>query len=322
MSHNDPHSAFPEFYENPIINAIADVARWTVSDNEKVPINMRELISSGRVWGAHEVSDKCLVQLNELTSFLPTAANNAFYLRAQTDGFVVLDIEKTCPPEIARELLRLPHLWAEPSMSGKGYHLVMPLPSNFWEYPIAVGKTVLKEEHGYYEILLDHWVTFTRIPLAANTLPEQNFEPGAWEDVYAALASVAVEAPVAEFEITAERPDVPRVDQIIELVTRRPLEKTPEDFHNDYSRYEFSALGILFNRLKTILIAIKEVEPDVVYDEAAMSWLIYEAAVQMLPARDKHAEVRNGMPLLLNAAVSLVARRLGDQAAEQAREQS
>lgn len=322
MSHIDPHSAFPEFYTNPIIGAIADVPRWTVSDNAKVPINMRELISSGRVWGAHEISDQCLVRLDELTRFLPTAANNAFYLRAQTDGFVVLDIEKTCPPEVSQRLLSLPNLWVEPSMSGKGYHLVMPLPSNFWDYPIAVGKTVLKEVHGYYEILLDHWVTFTRTSLPASALPPQNFEAGAWEEVYADLAKDAVESPVSEFDITAERPEIPRLEQIIELMTRRPLEKSPEDFHNDYSRYEFSALGILYNRLKTILIAVSEVETEAVYDEAAMSWLIYEAAVRMLPARDKHEEVRNGMPLLLNAAVSLVGRRLGSQAAADAKEPS
>lgn len=317
-----PRSVFPEFYDNPIIGAIADVPRWTVSDNAKVPINMRELISSGRVWGAHEISDECLVTLGEMTAFLPTAANNAFYLRAQTDGFVVLDIEKTCPTDVAQRLLSLPNMWAELSMSGQGYHLIMPLPSNFWDFPIAVGKNVLKEEHGYYEILLDHWVTFTRSPLPASAMPTTNFEPGAWEKVYAELARDAVETPVAEFDITSERPDIARLEQIVDLMTRRPLEKTPEDFHNDYSRYEFSALGILFNRLKTILIAVTEVETDAVYDEAAMSWLIYEAAILMLPPRDKHEEIRNGMPLLLNAAVSLVARRLGDQASANAREQT
>lgn len=320
MNHSDPHSAFPEFYDNPIIRAIADLPRWTVSDNEKVPINMRELIASGRVWGAHEISDECLVRLDELTGVLPTAANNAFYLRAQTDGFIVLDIEKTCPPDIARRLLALPNLWAEPSMSGKGYHLVMPLPSNFWDYPIAVSKRVLKEEHGYYEILLDHWVTFTRIAMPTSSLPAKNFEHGAWETVYAELAQDAVEAPVSEFDISVDRPSIPRAEQIVELMTRRPLEKSPEDFHNDHSRFEFSALGILYNRLKTILIAVGEAD-DTIYDESAQSWLVYDAAVQLLPPRDKHEEIRNGMPLLLNAAVSLVARRLGGQAAEDARGQ-
>lgn len=313
MSQFDPRSTFPEFYANPIIGAIADVPRWTVSDNEKMPINMRELISSGRIWGAHEISDQCLVTLDELAQALPTAANNAFYLRGQTDGVLVLDIEKTCPPHVAQELLALPNLWAEPSMSGKGYHLVMPLPANFWDFPIAAGKRVLKEEHGYYEILLDHWITFTRAPLPVAALPPRDYRPGAWEEVYASLAVHAVEAPTVEFDFSTERPEIPRLNQIIDLMTRRPLDKTPGDFHDDYSRFEFSALGILYNRLQTILIAVKDVEPDTVYDESAISWLLYEAAQHLLPEREKHEEIRNGMPLLLNAAVSLVALRLGSQ---------
>ncbi|MCI4659634.1 hypothetical protein [Cryobacterium zhongshanensis] len=312
-------AAFPEFYSNPIINAIADIPRWTVSDNEKMPINMRELMKTGRIWGAHEISDECLVTLDNMVDFLPAAANNAFYLRAQTDGFVVLDIEKTCPPDIALELLKLPNFYSELSMSGKGYHLVLPLPTNFWEYPIATGKKVLKEEHGWYEILLDHWVTFTRVPVPAGRL-HPDLEPGAWELLYATLAEGAIEAPTSEFDLSAERPEIPRLEQILDLMTRKPLEKSLEDFNSDYSRFEFSALGVLYNRMRPILVAIADAEPDAVLDESVKSWLIYEAATRILPHREKHDEIRNGLPLLLNAAVALVARRLGDQAAEDARD--
>jgi hypothetical protein len=316
---HDPRAAFPEFYTNPIISAIADIPRWTVSDNEKVPINMRELMTTGRLWGAHEISAECLVTLDDMTSFLPSAANNAFYLRAQSDGFLVLDIEKTCPPDVARDLLRIPNLFAERSMSGKGYHLILPLPANFWDFPIATGKRVLKEEHGWYEILLDHWVTFTREVIPATELPPQDFEPGAWERLYEKLAMGAVEAPTSEFDISAERPDIVRGDQILELMTRRPLEKSIDDFNGDASRFEFSVLGVLYGRLSPILVAIADAEPDAVHDESVKSWLIYEAATRLLPHREKHDEIRNGMPLLLNAAVALVARRMGDKARQDAR---
>lgn len=313
MNQLDPRSAYRAFYENPIIGAIADVERWTVSDNEKVPINMRELLDRGRIWGAHEISAECLVTLGELTDRLPQAANNAYYLRAQTDGLLVLDIEKTCPPEVAAELLKIPALYAERSMSGRGYHLVLPLPANFWAFPIAAGKRVLKEEHGWFEILLDHWVTFTRNVLPGTDLPEPDLSGHAWEDLYETLAGKAVEAPTTEFDVSAERPEIVRLDQIIELMTRRGLEKSLDDFNGDFSRFEFSSLGTLYNRLAPILVAVQDAEPDAVFDASAKSWLIYEAATRLLPPRDKHDEIRNGMPLLLNAAVSLVARRLGAQ---------
>lgn len=319
MSHTDPRSTFAEFYANPIISAIAGIPRWTVSDNEKVPVNMRELMDSGRIWGAHAIGEECLVTLDEMTDFLPDAANNAFYLRAQTDGFLVLDIEKTCPPEIAQKLLKIPALYVERSMSGKGYHLILPLPANFWDYPIAAGKKVLQQEHGWYEILLDHWVTFTRVPVPAQQLPPQDFEPGAWEALYGSLAKEAREAPTADFDISAERPPIPRSEQILELMTRRPLEKSLEDFHGDYSRFEFSTLGVLYNRLSPILVAMVDAEPDADFNESVRAWLIFEAATRILPHREKHDELRNGLPLLLNAAMTLVARRLGDKTADAAR---
>lgn len=311
MSHTDPRSAYPAFYENPIIMAISDAARWTVSDNEKVPIDMRALLDRGLIWGAREISETCLVTLDEMTDKLPQAANNAYYLRAQTDGFLVLDIEKTCPPEVAAELLKIPAMYVETSMSGRGYHLVLPLPANFWAYPIATGKRVLKEQHGWYEILLDHWVTFTRNVIPATALPQPDLSGNAWEDLYETLASNAVEAPTVEFDIAMERPDIVRLDQIIELMTRRGLDKGLDDFHGDYSRFEFSTLGTLYNRLRPILVAIKDAEPGADFDASAKSWLLYEAATRLLPPRGKHDEIRNGMPLLLNAAAELVALRLG-----------
>lgn len=319
MSHFDPRSAFPEFYSNPTISAIAEIPRWTVSDNRKVPINMRELMKSDRIWGAHEISEQCLVSLDEMLGFLPNAANNAFYLRAQTDGVFVLDIEKTCPPEIAQELLKIPAAYVEYSMSGKGYHLVLPMPANFWDFPIAAGKRVLREEHGWYEILLDHWVTFTRRAVPTEALPQPRHETGAWEALYAELAAGAKEVATTAFDIAAERPDIPRADRILEFMTKRPLEKSIDDFHGDASRFEFSTLGTLFNRLRPILPAIKDVEPDAVFDESAMSWLIYEAAVKLLPYRPKHDEIRNGLPLLLDAASEIVGRRLADQATREER---
>ena len=76
---------------------------------------------------------------------------------------------------------------------------------------------------------------------------------------------------------------------------------------------------MLFNRLRTALIAVREAEPGFAFDEKVVSWLLYEAATQVLPPREKHDEYRNGLPLLLNTAVSLVGRRLADQASENAK---
>lgn len=309
---------FPDFYANPTIQLLAGEVRWSVSDNDKMPIDIRELMDTGRLWGAREISDTCLVTLGELTEALPTAANNAFYLRAQTDGLLVLDIEKTCPAEIAAELLGISEtLYSELSMSGRGYHIVLPLPTNFWDYPIATSKRVLREEHGYYEILLDHWVTFTRteVPMNRYAGPDEDELPQApeWDDLYASLAVLAVETPTVELDITIEKPVIPKEEKIIDLMTRQPHKRDLAKFHNDYSRWEFSILGVLYNRLRAILVAVRD-DVDHPFDEGDQAWLVYTAAQKVIPHRDKHDEYRNEMPLLMNATVALIARRTAENA--------
>jgi hypothetical protein len=312
---------FAHFYSNAAVQQLASSARWTVSDSDKMPIDMRELISAGRVRGAFEISDTCLVTLSELTAALPDATNNAFHLEAQNDGLMVVDIEKTCPPEVAAELLGMSEtLFSELSMSGLGYHLLMPLPPNFWDYPLATSKKVLREEHGWYEILLDHWVTFTRVEIPAERYigPDEDTLPEApeWAELYASLAELAVDAPSMALDVEIEKPVIPKEAQIIELMTREPHKRDLEKFHGDFSRWEFSILGVLYNRLRAILVAIKDVV-DHPYDESDQAWLVYTAAQKIIPHRIKHEEYRNEMPLLMNATVSLIARR---EASKKARE--
>lgn len=310
MTAFDPRASFPAFYQNPFIQALADVPQWTVSDNEKMPINMRELMTTGRLWGAHEISSECLLRLDELTDFLPTAANNAFYLRSQTEGFAVLDIEKECPPDIAAQLLELPSLYTERSMSGRGYHLLMPLPRNFWDYPIATGKRKLRHEQGWYEILLDHWVTFTRdvVPGAAvSATPSQQ-----WDELYASLARTAIASPGADMSVDEDKPEIPHEEILLQLTTGQPLTITPADYHHDMSRYEFAVLRQLYKRLLSNTGHMRARYPDLIYQDSHIVWLLFEAARAMIPPRAKHEELRGGKPLLFDRALWIISRKVAE----------
>lgn len=305
---------FPDFYAHPVVEALVDTPRWTVSDKDKVPIDIRALADESKLRGAWATDEQCLMTLEELNEVLPEAANNAFYLRSQMDGYLVLDIEPTCPSEVLQKLLSLPCLYAERSMSGRGYHLVMEAPDNFWDFPAAVGKRVLREEHGWYEVLLEHWVTFTRNQVDLGT---PTAEPGAWEKVWESLASKAVESAAVEIAFQ-DRPEVAREEQIVDIITRQPINKALADFHHDHSRYEFSVLGTLYNRLSTLLVALTNAEPEEDYGPQVQAWLIYRAATEVIPARPKHQELRNDMPLMLNAALALVSRRIAEKERRQA----
>ncbi|WP_394941146.1 hypothetical protein [Psychromicrobium sp. YIM B11713] len=336
MTIADPRVYFPDFYNNPAICSLATTARWTVSGQigephsddpeieptRKAPIDIRHLLEGcspgcrhvGPLRGAWAIDERCLLTLPELSTRLPAAANCAFYLRAATNGLFVIDIEKTCPQEIVQQLLALPEiLYTEESMSGLGYHLVAPLPANFNAFPIGVGKRKLQEEHGWYEILIDHWCTFTRHPVATNVLKHARstavVEPefATVADLYASVAEKAkASAEAAAVRTSVEIPEIPHAGTIVAKARLRAQSrlKTLDDFHGDYSRWEFSVLGTLYREMLPPLI---QFSGQIGYSQNDRAWLLYQAAVEELPHRPKHNERRNSRPFLLDRAAAMVA---------------
>ncbi|MDX3020089.1 hypothetical protein [Streptomyces acidiscabies] len=340
MTPADPYARFPQFYGNPAIRTLASACRWTISGQigeeasddpakppkRKVPIDVRHLLAgctpsckhAGPLRGAFALDETCLLTLDELTTAMPNAANSAFYLQAQTDGLLVLDIEADCPPDVATDLLRLPGiLYSERSMSGQGFHLVMPLPKNFYDFPAAAGKRVLREEHGWYELLLDHWSTFTRQPVPDLIAAHVNTATSApafssIEDLYAQLAvdvSESSGASASAVDTAEDMPDIPYAQVIVEqaLASARRQFRDPGDFNDDMSRWEFSVLALLYGWLRTQLRAYSAL--GVEYSAGDTAWLLYKAALDVIPARPKHSEQRNGRPFLLDRAAALVADR-------------
>lgn len=342
MTASDPRTTFPAFYQNPAIGTLATACRWTISGQigeletkdgttptRKAPIDVRHLIDEHRVRGAWAISPKCLVTLEELTREIPAAANTAFYLQSHLDGLMIIDIEPGCPEDIAMELLALPGvLYSELSMSGRGYHLVTALPENFDAYPVATGKRVLRQEEGHYEILLDHWATFTRTPIPQVVLERSAAAPrlGRFptiEDLYAELAEKAVESlNISPSAISTDdhMPDIPYAQDIITktLVSADGQLRDPSRFNHDMSRWEFSVLGSLYGWLRTQITLYSAM--GIEYDSGDHAWLLYGAARKVIPYREKHSQTRNGRPFLLDRAAALVANR--EAAEEQARSEA
>lgn len=336
MTSADPRAWFPQFYDNAAISALAGACRWTISgqlgeleddSGRKAPIDVRHLLKGctpecrhvGPLRGAFALDATCLLTLEELTDALPNAANTAFYLQATSDGLVVIDVEPGCPAEVAADILRLPQiLYSEVSMSGQGFHLIAPLPANFHNFAVAAGKRVLREEHGWYEILLDHWCTFTRSPVLEN--PENIVDHVAGpadpprfssvEDLYADLAAKARPSLSATAVGTeTEMPHIAYSQAIIEqtLAGSRKRLKSPEDFGHDLSRWEFSVLGVLYIWMQESLSTYRDLGEQ--YSVSDQAWLLYRATLDVIPFRPKHAQMRNGRPFLLERAAALVAAR-------------
>ena len=317
---------FPGFYDNPVVALLADAKRWTISDKDKRPIDFPALFGENtddgqsKIRGALHTDERCLVSLHELTSRLPDAANHAFYLQAQTDGVVILDIEPSCPPAIRDMLLELPALYAEYSMSGRGYHLVLPLPSNFYDYPVALEKKVLQDTSKHFEVLLTHWITFTRKTIPYTSWDASMPNSPRWDWVYGMLASNAKPSSREHLDISDQKPNIPHEEEILSYLNTTPINKTLDDFNHDHSRYEFSVLGTIYNHLIQVLhhLTLTGVIDDPEdYDEEMRIWLMYQAATNIIEHRPKHDEIRSGMPLLFDRAVFIYAGRTSEEAKRQ-----
>lgn len=338
MTSFDPRIAFPDFYSNQAVQVIAGVCRWTISGNlgsdddpnggRKAPVDVRHILEgcnsgcrhTGQLRGAFALDQTCLLTLDELTRHIPTAANAAYYLQAQTDGLMIIDIEPDCPPHIATDLLRLPGiLYSELSMSGRGFHLLVHVPENFYDFSVASSKRVLREEHGWYELLLDHWATFTRNPVPLSIRQHVNkaqSQPAfaSVDELYADLAGKAKDNTLsssAAISTDIDAPSIPHADQIVDYAVQNARGKLrlPEDFDNDMSRWEFSVLGSLYawmqHRLASLALNGRS------YSSSDVTWLLYRAAIELpIPHRPKHDEMRNGRPYLLDRAAALVAERV------------
>lgn len=293
---------FAEFYEHPFIKSIADDEKWTVSDKTKKPIDMFVYKYRHQITGATFTNNLSLVSLPELCSLIPNARNNAYFMDALTDNFVVLDIEKKCPDDIKKELLQTPYIYGEISLSGQGYHLIYPLPDCFSDYPDAQTKIVMKEPHGYYEILLQHYVTFTR-----NMLPKATGNKS-FENIFKKFAKTQVKASKHDINVNELKPDdIPFADNIIFILSSVEYQKTPADFFDDMSKYEYGFMGFLYYKLKNI-INIKDYRESHEYTDNEIAWLLYETAKDKIPYRPKHDEFRNNLPWLLYLAGEIIAR--------------
>lgn len=292
---------FDDFYNHPFIKSITDNEKWTVSDKDKKPIDMFAYKYRQQITGALFTDNKSLVSLPELCELIPNARNNAYFMDSIVDKFVVLDIEPICPDTIKQKLLKTKYVYGEISMSGKGYHLIYPLPNCFSKYPIAQKKIVIKEEHGYYEILLQHYVTFTR-----NMLPDATGGED-FEKIFEELASTQKETIRKNIDVQELKPnDIPLEKDILITLNHLDYNKTPIDFYNDMSKYEYGFMGFLYYKLKKQL-ALQDYKEHK-YSDNEKAWLLYTVAKNKIPKRQKHDEYRNNLPWLLYLASEIIAK--------------
>lgn len=310
---------------HPFIAKHAADPNWSMSNLEKVPVDMRP---NYHYRGANPYIDGTTCSLRDVISrvdekWRPRIWNFAYHIRAMRDEFCVIDIEKSCDEAIRERLLNLPWLYGEVSMSNLGYHLVMPLPDNFYRFEAAATRSAVKHASGGFEILVNHWVTFTGNLI----LPRDNDTD--WNALWAnmarnvkavsrrdiqidendlALANEAC-ADYAKMDIDSrrfsERKSLHAMDDFLKDPNARGLDRY------DMSRYEY----YLMTQLKTAALEYYNVMGEESPDDETLVMTLYVAYLKLkeefpfiAPDRPKHEQTRQGLPWLLYTAQECVAK--------------
>lgn len=301
---------FPNFYNHTFIQSIAQNPKWSISDKDKRPLDMFELENNKRCIGCEPELQGSMTTLEHSIQILPMPSNHAYYMDIETDGFAVLDIEPSCPAPLKQKFLELPYLYAEKSLSGKGLHLILPVPKNYNEFPIAKTKQKMQEKHRHYEILLQHWVTFTREMLP----PSQNENPddGKWEKLYAQMATIQKENDEAILQFKMKKQDlsnIPESDIILDLlINANHYNRTLQDFQNDHSKYEMGVIAHKYRRMLMLFKSSLLQKTNHTYTPAERVALLFEIAKVCIEPRPKHDELRNKMPWLMYLSKCVVER--------------
>lgn len=299
----------------PIFDKMKEKSLWTVSStNTKMPLDLQWLIDHygepNAVRGATYQDHRSLGTYKELESAIPDHINATYYYQIAEEDFLFLDIEPKCPDHIRKHLLTLPYVYGEVSMSGKGIHLLLPKPKNINDYPDALVKVRLQEKNGYYELLMNHYATFT-----GKTIPllNKNEINDFTDKLYKSLAKDAVATKsiqLMDSEIT-DIDDIPFHEYIMELVLRKPFQKTFDDYGNN-STYEFGMMNYYGHRVYRI--SDYQIFKSHKYSDQDLLAILYHIIQQELEHRPKHDETRhdssgNPVSFLLwrcNAAMSQV----------------
>ena len=280
----------------PIFEKMKNKPLWTVSSNKKIPLDLQWFIEHkdkpNAIKGAKYQDERSLGTFYELEEHIPNHANATYYYQMSNEDYLFLDIEPKCPDNIKQHLLQLPYVYGETSMSGKGIHLLIPKPKNINDFPDALIKTQLKGFKGYYELLVNHYATFTgkEIPLPTNIndFTEKLYKSLA-QDVIATKSIELMDSEKIDIE------DIPYHNEIIELVMRKPFEKDISDYEGDKSdgksEYEFGMMNYYAHRIyqRANLDIFKAHK----YTNDELLNLLYYIIKNNLEHRPKHDEKRN-----------------------------
>ncbi|PAE87769.1 hypothetical protein [Shouchella clausii] len=328
------------FIQNPLIRHLADDPYWTVSDDNKRPVNARLLLDTGKVYNVKFDREWPLVTLLDLDADPNLqAVNRAYRLRARENRVIAIDIEPNAPEHMKQEALEFPAHFTELSKNG-GIHLLIRVPDDLinqenqymfdelsvFKEPVPKPEDPTEKPRGaYFEVLFnDHFVTFTKRMLIDKPCVDYNQNPEAKNKLAHFLEGIVqMDKQRKKDRELAKQYRIGIMKSIINeekekaiesFISIKPFEEAKEqaesrnvsDFGGDSSRYEMSvANGLAFHTIRLHKLAkdtlsFKQVAEALT--EQDLAYAIYMLLKEIVPYREKHDETRDGLPWLLFTA--------------------
>lgn len=314
---------------NPHIRILAEQPYWTVSDANKMPVSIASLQAhygpehktftdkdgnQRSYYGASFKKPQDMTTLTDLVTWFPSAPNFAFYLHDDQE-FAVVDVEPKATLETKQKLLKLPWLYAETSMSGNGYHLLIPYPTTLLDIFPDAYKPSIKADDNTYEVHLAHWLTFT------GNVVEKDDDWGTVSVTIGLSELFQQQKPLSSISIgNAKAIEDPEnnIKDFSKLVhslcaSMRTYNKTPAHFNYDMSRFDMSMLSFMTGKFIQLAGTTDKFNvSDYTVSEIAtiVGTAVHKYQQSAGLDRNKYYERRDGMPFLVWRAHVAVTTRL------------
>lgn len=324
-----------DFMQYPIIQYMSNQENWTVSDVDKRPINVTEYMKTGKLFGASFKYGNPLTTLAKIAqSPYPLPDNRAYRFHAKDEQIIMIDVESYARDAYKKWALNFPCHYLEASKNN-GLHVVLQVPKKLIpeKYHYLFEMTVFKHESTEFEIIFNnHYGTFTRRTIRCNYADfEKNQEQ--LDQLLFLLQGISKSVTMEQLEKTKKVQEriayieeanteklesfIDYIKQVIEqTIQRTKIKHTLKKYHYDESAYEAKSLEEIAKLLYRYYIwQQKETkrkrthQGEGGFQELAMQiseeefiYLIYMIGQDFLPPREKHQELRVGMPYLLYVA--------------------
>lgn len=318
------------FNENLLIKSMSHDENWTVSSEQKQPIDMRTYINTGDIVLAR-INDEWnpLVSLNDINKHPEFAyTNRAYRMKASKDKIICIDIENTASEETKQYLMQFPFDYLEYS-THMGIHGLMRIDKDLITptiNAILASATTIRHPSKTWEMFFNkHYCTFTQNVIATIPFDDETRKSKMKEflDYITKIYNDKESTRTAKIEANKLKREIPKeIENIASIFPKNDFKYikklTPEDFVEDngevdMSKYEYNILLYIRKQLSNRILygfddpfyTLKLPKPINKLTQEDYAYLTFYFGQKIIPHRDKHDTDRDGLPFMLYMAKSV-----------------